>query len=517
MKKIIMRLAIIFSTIYIIWRFTTLPFNWGIKSSIFGLVLLILEVWDFFEFLIYYRHTVSVKKVEIKKKEIKDWPEIDIVIATINEEKSLLERTIKACKNIEYEDLKKVHIYIADDGNRKNIEELAKQYEINYITRSNNINAKAGNYNHALRIMKSPYLLTLDADMAPKKTILKDLMPYLLVNKKIGFVQAPQSFENPDIFQTRFRIKNDIPYDQSFFYNHLQNNKNNINAVVNCGTNVIFNRKALDEIGGFCIGTLTEDIATGMMIQNAGYKGIYVNKEEAVGYQESDLTSFIKQRKRWARGCIQTAKKYKLRKLKGLDDSQKTEYFTCFSYWLFGIKRIMFLIIPVLFSAFNIVLINSKLYLFLLFWLPQYLIKRFAIDKIYENERSSTWNKIYEIILAPALGWEVLKEIFGFKKSKFEVSKKSKQKQKGKLSKERLQLIIGHLVLFGINVYGYYRSILMFNYEVLDVLSLIWCLSNIGYLSIALIFDFSNGKESKKKYVKTKKYDRFAILKLFVK
>ena len=42
-------------------------------------------------------------------------------------------------------------IYLYDDGNRPNIKDLADRMGINYITRFNNKNSKAGNYNNALK------------------------------------------------------------------------------------------------------------------------------------------------------------------------------------------------------------------------------------------------------------------------------------------------------------------------------------------------------------------------------
>lgn len=59
-----------------------------------------------------------------------------------------------------------------------------------------------------------------------------------------------------------YGLKDKIPFDQNFFYNVLQTEKEKINAVVYCGTNAVLSRKALDKIGGFATGTLTEDIAT---------------------------------------------------------------------------------------------------------------------------------------------------------------------------------------------------------------------------------------------------------------
>ena len=108
-----------------------------------------------------------------------------------------------------------------------------------------------------------------------------------------------------------------------------------------------------------------------------------------------------KQRSRWARGCVQMSKKYKIFTCKGLSLKQKLEYFSCVSYWYLGIRRLVYLIAPLLFSLCGITVINCNIKTFICLWLPCYLLKRFAIDILEQNQRSSTWNTIYETILTP--------------------------------------------------------------------------------------------------------------------
>lgn len=212
LKKVLIRLSLITSIIYIIWRLLfTIPTNFGIKTLIIGLIIFLIELWDFLEFIIHYinilrnsQETVKTRNETLKNIKI---PDVDIIIATINESSDLLEKTIEGCLRVEYEDKNKVHIYISDDGNRKEIKDLSEIYNVGYITRNNNKDAKAGNYNNALKYLKSDYILTLDADMIPEKDILVKTMPYFFKEKNVGFVQTPQYFYNYDIYQSRLRIK----------------------------------------------------------------------------------------------------------------------------------------------------------------------------------------------------------------------------------------------------------------------------------------------------------------------
>lgn len=259
LKFIYYCILLILTIAYIFYRiFFTLPTKLGMISLFFAILVLLVEIWEAFDFFIYYlniliekKNSPSIPTINIQNSE---YPDIDIFIATINESEPLLTNTILACQNMDYPQKDKIHIYLCDDGNRLNIKKLADSMNINYITRSNTKNAKSGNYNNALHKTPSPYIVTFDADMAPEKNFLLKTIPFFLNSKeKVGFVQTPQSFNNPDIFQYRFRLEKEIPFEQDYFYHTLQIAKNNTNSTVCCGTNVMFSRQALLDINGFAL------------------------------------------------------------------------------------------------------------------------------------------------------------------------------------------------------------------------------------------------------------------------
>lgn len=493
-KFIFYTLTILLTFTYIIYRiFFTIPTTLGIIALISSILVLFIEIWEFLDFFAYYLNILCVKKTSPKIPDLSNitqYPDIDVLIATINEHESLLKNTITACKNMSYPDKSKIHIYICDDGNRANIKKLAENLGVNYLSRITNKNAKAGNYNHALNHITSPFVATFDADMAPTPNFLLTTLPFFFTGTdEIGFVQLPQSFNNPDIFQLRFKLENKIPFEQDYFYHSIQIAKNATNSAIYCGTNALFSRKALNSCNGFATGTISEDIATGMMIESKGYKCLALNNVEAYGTAVNDLSGFVKQRSRWARGCIQILKKYNILKNKGLSFKQKIEYLSCISYWFFGIRRMVYLLTPLLFSIFGVIIVDCNLTTFISIWLPTYILKRFTLDIFEGNKRSSTWNKIYETILTPVLCKEVLKEFFGFGNTKFEVTPKSSQNLK--MSKTNKQLLISHLVLLILNILGLIMCLFRIKTSGITVyiLSLLWIISNIFYLTISVIFD----------------------------
>ena len=116
---------------------------------------------------------------------IKNYPDIDILIVTHNQEEEILLNTINHCKKFSYPDKNTIHFYLCDDGQRNNIKKLYLDNEINYICRNDNNDAKAGNYNNASKIITSLFIAVFDADMAPNENFLITTLLFFIIIKKI--------------------------------------------------------------------------------------------------------------------------------------------------------------------------------------------------------------------------------------------------------------------------------------------------------------------------------------------
>lgn len=418
------------SAIYLIWRiFFTIPFGYGPLALTCGIYLLIVEIVGFFESAVHY---YSMSNIEYPKKPEVDeslFPEVDVFVATYNEPVELLYKTINGCVNMDYPDKSKVHIYICDDSDRPEMKALARQMNVNHLGRKNGKDAKAGNLNNALRNSKSPLVVTFDADMIPMHDFLTTCVPYFCTEEKVGFVQTPQSFYNPDLFQYNLFSEGRIPNEQDYFYRDIQVARNKSNSVIYGGSNTMISREALVKIGGFYTKVITEDFATGMMIQSKGYKCYAIDEVHASGLSPSDLKSLINQRKRWGRGCIQTGKKLNILFKKGLNIQQKLSYVSAISYWYGGLKRLAYIMAPIMFSVFGVVVLKCNLIQVLIFWLPMYLFSDASLRKLSKNIRSTKWTNVYETILFPSLLPAVILESFGISQTKFLVTRKDRAKE----------------------------------------------------------------------------------------
>ncbi|MBZ6527531.1 glycosyltransferase [Aerococcaceae bacterium DSM 111021] len=461
-RRLLVALTIMSSTVYIIWRTVrTLPFEYGWLSIVCGLILLAVEGMGFFEMIVHF-HQLSdpLELEEVPEIESEEYPHVDIFISTYNEPAELLFKTINGCLNMEYPDKSKVHIYLCDDGNREEMGVLARELGVTHLVRDTHRHAKAGNLNHAMSVTNSPYIVTFDADMIPRRHFLLHTIPYFVRDESIGFIQTPQTFYNPDLFQYNLYSEKRTPSEQDYFYRDVQVMRNRSNSVIYGGTNTILSRKALEDAGGFFVGVITEDFATGMMIQSKGYQCYAIDEALAVGMAPEDLKSLINQRRRWARGCIQTGRKVNLFKVEGLNLAQKVSYFTSITYWLGPIKQLSYVAAPLLYALMNVIVVRTSFIEVLIFWLPMYLFNNYTLKKLSDNIRNTRLTNIYDMILFPVLLPAVILEMFGVTQTQFKVTRKdSGQKLEGDDWGYKFKVALPHLIFALLSVLGILVSV----------------------------------------------------------
>lgn len=485
---------------YLVWRiFFTIPFAFGIVSIVAGITLLIVEILGMVEAFIHYANMYSVNAYPMPDVPEELFPNVDIFIATYSEDSELLYKTINGCKHMEYPDKSKVHIYLCDDNRRVEMRALATKMGINYLDRPNNKGAKAGNLNHALAHSTSPYVVTFDADMIPKSDFLMKIIPYFvdceIKNKgrkkedqiKLGFLQSPQCFYNPDLFQFNLFSEKRIPNEQDYFYRDIQVARTKSNSVIYGGSNTVLAREALEEIGGFYTEAITEDFATGILIQKKGYISLGIGEPLASGMSATDLHSLIQQRIRWARGVIATGRKMHIFTSKDLSFGQKMNYWASIWYWYAPLKRIIYIMSPLLYATFGFMVFNCTLPQVLLFWLPMYVTSNISLRMLSNNIRTTKWTSIYETVLFPFMLVPVLLESVGISLKKFKVTEKnSQQNQKGK----NFIYNIPFLILIILSVIGIISCIrIMFDSSSFGPLVvLFWVVYNMFLLIMSLFF-----------------------------
>lgn len=415
--------------VYIVWRIFTIPIKSGIISFILGITLFGAELLGLIAFFNF--EYLFTKKYKIELKTLEDFdggniPYIDVLICTYNEPLNLLEKTIAACTNLEYPN-GKFKIHVCDDGRRNDLRKLCKRYKVNYITRNDNEGAKAGNINNALRYLEGDLFAVLDADMIPKKEFLLKTVGYFS-NENMAFVQTPQVYYNQDMYQ--YNLSKNMPNEQDFFMRDVQEARSAINAVLHVGTNALFRRKFVNEIGGYPTCSITEDMAVGMLLQSKGYDSILVNEELVLGLSATTFNELVKQRDRWCRGNIQVLKHFNPLFTKGLTLDQKIAYFDGGVYWFSNLQKIIYIACPIIYLLTSKLIIDAQIYKLLNVYIP-FILGQILIFKILSpGNRKLRWSHFYEIAMAPHLTLSILKEILFFK-TKFNVTSKETCNDRG--------------------------------------------------------------------------------------
>ena len=449
--KLLIIVDIIISTIYILWRGTVIPTNLGIVSFILGLILFVCEFIGFmnfmnFQFIFFGKYKIIRKDLSVYN--LDEAPLVDVLICTYNESLQLLEKTIIASTQMAYPK-NKFKVYVCDDGKRDELKALCKKYGVNYITREDNQGAKAGNINNALKYIKGDLFLVLDADMIPKKEFLQKTIGYF-EDENLAFVQTPQCYYNKDMYQSN--LKKYIPNEQDFFMRDVQEARAYRGAVLHVGTNAVFRRKFIDEIGGYPTCSITEDMAVGMLLQAKGYDSIFINKVLVLGLSASTFGELVKQRDRWCRGNIQVFKHYNPFILKGLTPAQRICYVDGVLYWFSNLIKMFYIIVPILFLSTGIHFVESGFAELLNMTIPYILVQIFIFRILSPKSRRYMWTHYYEMAMAPHLSLSIIKEMFGFEVN-FNVTSKDIEIDRGYyeydvVKPHLLILILGLLSLF---------------------------------------------------------------------
>lgn len=495
---------------YLIWRlFFTLPFSYGSLSIMLGVILFLCEFLSGAQAIINYLSLV-VSPVTLERPDIPDswYPDIDVFIATHNEDVNLLYNTLNACLYLDYPDKSKVHIHVCDDGNRPEVKDLADRLGVNYIGFPEPKFAKAGNLNNAIAQTHSPLLAFLDADMIPRRDFLTHVVPhfYLPVLKKVdekwvkrspeeidpdykvGFVQAPQNFYNPDLFQFNLYAEQRIPNEQLYFFREVNTSRNDANSSILCGSGFIASRGAMADAGNFAIDTITEDFETGINIQNAGYSTYSIQEELVNGLAPETIPDLIAQRERWGRGTMQT-----LRNVGPFFDSRipvrrRIFYLCSVFYWLSFFCRFIFIMSPILVALFNVYLVETSLLELLAFWTPYYVLHSIAFKRLSGKTRTVNWSNVFDTVMFPFLFIPVLLEMAGIRLKRFRVTGKGKGKSKQTNTKP--SLILPHALMLTLSLTGIIFclvDVLRYNMPY-NIFILFWLFINSKNLLMAIFF-----------------------------
>lgn len=290
-------------------------------------------------------HSVPIVAARAKQLYIhKEGVTVDVFIPVYGEAVDEIRETAVAARDI----YGKHTTYILDDGKSDEVEAMARKIGVNYIRRPTNEHAKAGNINYALSQTKGDFFVILDADFVADRHFIYETLPFF-EDDLMAFVQTPQYYNNQNNF-----VSTAAGFMQHVFYSLVQVGKNRFNAAFCVGTNVIFRRTAIEQMGGIYYHSKSEDIWTSMILHEKGYKSIYINKVLAVGKTPETIKAYSKQQLRWATGSFEIFIKKNPLFNKKLTVDQRIQYFATTAFYFNGFAAAILLILPAFQIFFNI-------------------------------------------------------------------------------------------------------------------------------------------------------------------
>jgi cellulose synthase (UDP-forming) len=397
----------------------------GMLDAFFILCLVMAEVYAFvILFLGYFQTIWPLRRAPVALPDDEDeWPHIDVLIPTYNEPLDVVRYTALGALNMDWP-ADKMHVYILDDGRRKEFEEFAFEAGIGYKTRTDNKHAKAGNINTALKSLSSPYVAIFDCDHVPTRSFLQMTMGWFLRDSKLAMLQTPHHFYSPDPFERNLQQFRIIPNEGELFYGIVQDGNDFWNATFFCGSCAVLRREALDEIGGIAVETVTEDAHTSLRMQMNGWGTAYINIPQAAGLATERLSAHVGQRIRWARGMIQVLRTDNPLLAPGLKFPQRLCYFNAMMHFLYAIPRLIFLTAPLIYLILSHTNVPGYWAAILAYALPHLILSNVTNSRIQGEHRHSFWNEIYETVLSPYILLPTVMALINPKLGKFNVTAK---------------------------------------------------------------------------------------------
>lgn len=286
-----------------------------------------------------------------------EWPlhladepaDVDVLITVYGEPLDVIRRTATAALAI-----RGAHgTWILDDGRSDAVRDLAAELGCHYLRRLTNHGAKAGNVNNALTVAKAPYFVILDADFVPRPEFLEETLPFM-ADPNVALVQTPQTYGNMHNI-----ISRGAGYMQTMFYRFIQPGRNSFNAAFSVGTNVLYRRSAVLDIGGLYVDSKSEDVWTSLALHERGWRSVYIPATLAVGDAPETIEAYTKQQQRWATGGFEILfTHFPLSPRRRLTLDQRLMYFVTASHYLTGIAPGLLLFVPALEIFFDLRPVN---------------------------------------------------------------------------------------------------------------------------------------------------------------
>jgi cellulose synthase/poly-beta-1,6-N-acetylglucosamine synthase-like glycosyltransferase len=174
--------------------------------------------------------------------------------------------------------------------------------DIVHLQRADRAGYKAGALNAALAEARGEFVAIFDADFAPSADFMRRIVPYLVADPGLAFVQARWGHLNDRY--SPLTLAQSVALDGHFAIEHLARERAGLLSTFN-GTGGVWRKRSIAECGGWDPEQLTEDVDLAYRAQLQGWRGMTVAHVAALAELPAQLLAFKQQQCRWAKGNMQ--------------------------------------------------------------------------------------------------------------------------------------------------------------------------------------------------------------------
>lgn len=235
-------------------------------------------------------------KQSASSKQKKSGQELTVIVPAYNEEESIAD----TLKSILEQTRSPQKIIVVDDFSEDKTGEIARRLGVTVIRPPENTGSKSGAQNFALKQVRTPYVMAIDADTVLEKDAIEKLF-YAFKDPK---VVAACGFVLPRYVRTIWERGRYIEYLFAFsFYKQIQDYFEK--PLISSGCFSLYKTEAVREQGGWPRRTIAEDMDLTWSFYKRGHKVRFI--PEAVCYPiEPHTYAFMrKQLRRWSHGFAQ--------------------------------------------------------------------------------------------------------------------------------------------------------------------------------------------------------------------
>lgn len=280
--------AITWGGSYLGWRLTDSLFDVPLLLGI-PLVIAELVVWlSFGSFL--HRNWRRPRPVE--QSTATDLGNVDIFVTSLNDPIDAVRATLIGCHALAGSH----SVWVLDDGNRREIADVAAEHGAEYVARTDTDGARAGNVNHAMHLTDADHVLLLSAGDVPLPDIFTHLAP-ALAEASVGAVVAGTVERDADRAAPRLvelaeREIGGPSLDQ-------------VDAAPWSGGPVLVRRRAHHDVGGLPTDTVAPEIGFSVRLWTKGWSVRTVPLTLAETPGPANLTARLALRDRHVHGRIE--------------------------------------------------------------------------------------------------------------------------------------------------------------------------------------------------------------------